>query len=597
MNRKRPTGLWTALAGVGALLAVGILELVLWVLSGFGPLILLALLQLLGAGINLCLLLPAGRQRELPEKRELPAGKLRFLRQWLQSLHRLGYRLLNLWNQKHRAVMGFGTLVVLFVANLLFWPRALNTPDSQGLQWIWPVVLVVLFVVSLAAEKWLQHAKANANARWAAIIGNARSLLLLGRIAQLLTAAAMVMTLTGLYDPQLILRIALAVLFAYETVMLLLSLSIRILRKELDTNPVLALSPRGVDGKGLLHYLEENTGITMRSLWSIRLIRKVLPAAALFVVLLTWLSTGLVQVESHQEGAVYRLGTLQEETLKPGLHLTLPWPFDKVETHDTTTVRKVTIGYEPNGTTSDNTWTDGHSSNEYRLLLGGGNEIVCINLTVEYRINDLNAYLRSSANVHSLISASSYEIVTARTISTDLDALLSTDRTKFSETFQQELVGRLEHYHCGVEITEVVLESIHPPVEVAPIYQRVISAEIQAEQLLLEAQRDASLTLTAAHQQALTETSYATTRQHHQLATANGTVAEFLASLGAYNTYPSAYTYYKYNTTATQAYKKGVVIIVGEDIDTSRLVIGDLSRPVPEDPYFIEHEVEEEYYQ
>ena len=47
----------------------------------------------------------------------------------------------------------------------------------------------------------------------------------------------------------------------------------------------------------------------------------------------------------------------------------------------------------------------------------------------------------------------------------------------------------------------------------------------------------------------------------------------------------------------TQAYQKGVMIVVGDGVDSGRLVIGDLSRPVLEDPYYLEDEVEEEYYQ
>ena len=152
---------------------------------------------------------------------------------------------------------------------------------------------------------------------------------------------------------------------------------LRLIRKELGSEPSLPMSVKAVGSSGVLSYLEENTGITMRSLWSIRLVRQLIPSVLLFVVLLTWLATGIVQVEAHQEGALYRLGKLQDKTLKPGLHLTLPWPFDRVETVDTQSLRRVVVGYIPNGA-EDNTWTDGHGTEEYRLLLGGGNELVSI---------------------------------------------------------------------------------------------------------------------------------------------------------------------------------------------------------------------------
>ena len=81
----------------------------------------------------------------------------------------------------------------------------------------------------------------------------------------------------------------------------------------------------------VLSFLENNTGITMRGLWSMRLIKQIVPYTIISVAALFWVSTGIVQVEANQEAVVYRLGVLQEETLKPGLHFTLPAPFDKVE--------------------------------------------------------------------------------------------------------------------------------------------------------------------------------------------------------------------------------------------------------------------------
>ena len=69
-----------------------------------------------------------------------------------------------------------------------------------------------------------------------------------------------------------------------------------------------------------------------------------------------------------------------------------------------------------------------------------------------------------------------------------------------------------------------------------------------------------------------------------------------MASVEANQTYPEAYTFYKYSTAMTEAFKKGVVIIVGEGVDSGKLVIGDLSRPVMDD-YGLEDEVEEEYYE
>lgn len=592
---KDPCALQVLGATVGLLLICAA-ELALWWLCGYMPLLLLAVLQLLGAVVELVLLIPIGRHCELTAAD--PEEKRPFFKKLLTGVANFFRKIVNFFHKHHNAVLAVLLLAAIVAANILFWPRVSAKSDAAQLQFYVPVVVAVLFAASVVLEKWCGFIPGSdgCSKRMTAIAKNLKGMLMLGRIAQVLVMLVMVLSLVGLYDAQLILSILLAVLFVYLTVMLLLSVAIRIIRKELSTEPALPLSPKAMGTAGVISYLEENTGITMRSLWSIQLIRQLLPSLVMIIVLLTWVTTGLVQIEAHQEGAVYRFGKLQPETLQPGLHLTLPWPIDKTEVYDTQSLRRVVVGYVPNGS-EDNTWTDGHSVNEFRLLLGGGNEMVSINLQVEYRISDLNKYLKNAAAAESLISASAYEIVTARTIVTDIDSLLASDRVEFSHTFKEELIRRIEHYDAGVEVTDVVLESIHPPVEVASVYQQVITAGIQAEQLLLEAQRAAVLEVASAKQQAYAEKSIAQTSYYQAIANAESAIASFMAGVEANKEYPEAFRYHKYITAMTEAYTKGVVIIVGEGVDSGSLIIGDLSRPIAEDPYYLEDEVEEEYYE
>ena len=595
MKNKENRGLWQVFGASAGLLLIGVAEIVLWLLCGYAQLLLLAVLQLLGALVALVLLLPAGKHREM--KLADPEVKQTWWKKLLRGIGNFFRKLGNFLHKRHSAILALALFVVILAGNVLFWSRVGVTGADARLQYYVPVAVAVLFALSVVLEKWCSIicTLEDCSKKAVAIARNLKDALIIGRIAQVATLIALVLKLIGLFDAGLILTIVLAAALVFYTVMLLLSAIIRIIRKELTTEPLLPMSPKAAGSANIIAYLEENTGITMRSLWSIRLVRQLLPGVLMLVVILTWLSTGLIQIESHQEAAVYRLGKLREQTLKPGLHMTLPWPFDRVEVVDTQSVRRVVVGYVPNGS-EDNTWTDGHGVEEYRLLSGGGNEMVSINLQVEYRINDLNRFLRNATAAESLLSASAYEIITARTIATDMDALLSSDRVVFSETFREELVERITCYNSGIEVTNVVLESIHPPVEVADVYQQVITAGIHAKQLILETERAAIAEVTVAQQKAYADTSIASTTYFQSVAAAKGAVQAFMASVEANQTYPEAYTFYKYSTAMTEAFKKGVVIIVGEGVDSGKLVIGDLSRPVM-DEYGLEDEVEEEYYE
>ena len=83
------------------------------------------------------------------------------------------------------------------------------------------------------------------------------------------------------------------------------------------------------------------------------------------------------------------------DVLEPGLHFTLPYPLDKTEICNTKTIHKITIGYK-SVENVDNVWTKDHGDSEYKLLLGSGNELVSLNLRIEYRISDLKKYLQNA---------------------------------------------------------------------------------------------------------------------------------------------------------------------------------------------------------
>lgn len=570
-------------------------------LTGYQSLLLTGLIALLPAFINLALLLPVAKPLAVQEA-PAPAPEEAQPQKQTRVRRRKG-KLRAFWVKRRSVVLAVLMLIGGMAMSLLFWKRLPIQPGESTLNYLYPVVLVALFVVAIVLETWCKHAgrqeeDAQQPNRYAgALLKNLRSALALSRIALLLTAAAMMLKLLNIYDAQQILKILLAVLFAYETVFLLLSLAVRLIRHEMDTAPEFLVSVPGMGGSDLniLSYLEENTGITMRSLWSMQVVKRVLPVAAMVVLLLLWASTCMVEIQAHQEGALYRVGRLQQETLTPGIHLTLPWPFDRVEIYDTKTIQRAAIGYAVTEE-KDHLWTDVHDGDEYCLLLGNGNEMISINLAIEYRISDLYSYLRSSAHPEALLQAAAYEIVTERTISTDLETMLAADRAAFSQTFRQELAERMDAGHLGIEVVSVVMENMHPPVAVAGAYQKAVSAEIMAEQILLMAQREANARLTAAKNQYISDVGDAQVRQYQTVAAARSAVAEFMAGAGADSEYRDAYRYYKYMNAIKRAYSDTNLVIVGDGIDTSNIYLGNLEEANPTEPtvHVDDDEVDEE---
>ena len=211
---------------------------------------------------------------------------------------------------------------------------------------------------------------------------------------------------------------------------------------------------------------------------------------------------------------------------------------------------------------------------EYELLLGGGEELVSINLCIEYRISDLHAYLKNCANPVAILEASAYELVADKTIVTDLDTLLSIDREQFASDFKTDLTEKIRIRQTGLEVVSVVLESIHPPLGIADIYQRLVSAEIEASTRIMNAEAAATVRVLEAETQNNSMISYATAEKLAKIAEAEAEVAEFMASVAADKDNSNAYRYYKYLDAVGNAYGNANIILVGSDVDQSRIYFG-----------------------
>jgi regulator of protease activity HflC (stomatin/prohibitin superfamily) len=208
--------------------------------------------------------------------------------------------------------------------------------------------------------------------------------------------------------------------------------------------------------------------------------------------------------------------------------------------------------------------------------MGSGDELCSINLRIEYNIVDINAYVKNAASPDKLLESKAYELVTERTISTDLDSLLSVDRSQYAEELKQELSVEMAAYNVGVQVLSVVLESIHPPVEVAAIYQQCIGAELDAQRYLYEAEGQAISKVENAKKTAYSAEEAALAAKHKAIAEARASVAEFMASVEADNVNSSAYRYYKYLDAITTAYGNAKLVIVGDGVDTSNIFFGNL---------------------
>lgn len=169
------------------------------------------------------------------------------------------------------------------------------------------VVCVVSFILYACVERWWSM-QLDTNPDAASIC----NLMVLNKIAVAALMADMVTSFTELFSVSQYVDYVILGCWFYVAAMAAVSVAVKMTRhREELVFRLYILFPvyyyGGQKGSGALTWLEQHTGISMRSLWSLKFIKMILPSCAMAVLLLVWLSTCVVQVETYQQGALYPL--------------------------------------------------------------------------------------------------------------------------------------------------------------------------------------------------------------------------------------------------------------------------------------------------
>ncbi|MCL2269961.1 MAG: SPFH domain-containing protein [Treponema sp.] len=311
----------------------------------------------------------------------------------------------------------------------------------------------------------------------------------------------------------------------------------------------------------VLYSEEAKSVFSIKSLWTIRYSLHILPALALLLGLIVYIATTVYVVQPHQQAAVYRFGKLSGGSIKgPGLKCKLPWPVDSVQIYDVNRVSYIQIGYQE--TTSRNfLWNLAHEGGEYSLLLGNGNEVAAVNIKLLYKITDLYSYITVSAAPQEILSAAAYNAIMRRTVNTTLDTFLSVDRNFMSSSLTQELSALCGSKNLGIDVIQVIIESIHPPVDVADVYQKVVTASVDKNTVITNAQAAAEKRVIYAEQQSLTLINRAKAEQHRRMGNAHREMAVYYAALEAFKVNPQSFRLTKYLDTYEKIIKEHKVYV------------------------------------
>ena len=175
-------------------------------------------------------------------------------------------------------------------------------------------------------------------------------------------------------------------------------------------------------------------------------------------------------VGPDEEGVVRRFGKWVR-TESSGLHFKFPYPIEKVDLPKVTQVQQISVG---------------RILKEAKMLTGDEN-ILLVEVRVQYKIKDAAQYLFNVRNVEELIKDATESALRQTIGSHPIDDPLTEKKAEIMDEIQLLLQQMLDDYKCGIDIRQVQLQDVNPPQEVDFAFKDVQSAKEEKEQLINEA--------------------------------------------------------------------------------------------------------------
>ncbi|QDT65212.1 SPFH domain-containing protein [Calycomorphotria hydatis] len=331
---------------------------------------------------------------------------------------------------------------------------------------------------------------------------------------------------------------------APETELVLVAPTYSVLRDVFlsTTNPVGAL----------FDIAEEKYGLSLRSSWTIRFFRRSVLPITIGCLLVVWGSTCFVVIEPQQAGVRERFGYAEKVKLEPGLHGKLPWPCGVIRRFPAQVVQTMQIGFSETTDDADVSrdhnrallWTKPHEQ-EFSLVLGSETELIAINAIVYFQIaNDQDRFLNyvySTSNPEAALEAFAYRVLMEETRTATMAELLTKSRQEFSRRVQERLQLYSRANNLGLDVIDVALINLHPPVQVAGNYLDVINAELDSATTVTTAEGDSDQAVLVAETESHSLEAVAEVEAARRVANAGRESAEFIAIGNAFAAAPQTY--------------------------------------------------------
>ena len=212
----------------------------------------------------------------------------------------------------------------------------------------------------------------------------------------------------------------------------------------------------------------------------------------LIIIAVIWGATGFYTVGPDQQAVLRTFGKFTATTTG-GLHWHYPGPVGKRDVVAVTTARRMELGFR----SGSDGFTVAQSITNESLMITGDENIVDVQAVVQYRISDLQSFLfevddpgdadrgvpagqPDGRTLRDMAETALRQVVGARNI----DDVLTTEKEQVQTDVLVKMRQLADGYKTGIDVLQVLLQNVNPPLEVQSAFEDVVRAREDRERLI-----------------------------------------------------------------------------------------------------------------
>ncbi|MDD3417489.1 MAG: FtsH protease activity modulator HflK [Lachnospiraceae bacterium] len=269
--------------------------------------------------------------------------------------------------------------------------------------------------------------------------------------------------------------------------------------------------------------------------------------AGIFSVLtIAYLLSGIYLVNWDERGIVRRFGKVETQEVQPGIHYRLPYPIDQVTLVKKDNVQKVETGQQE--------------------LLTGDTNLLNVNMSVHYTVDDTIKYALNMNNLDALISVGATTSIRQIVGRETIDYLLTEGKSEVEKLAKDALQEIMDKNNTGVRIVGAQLIEVSPPESVLSSFQDLASARQDKAIYINEATAYKNTIIPQANADAYKEIAEAEAYKNEKIKTAEGDAVLFSEKQTAYSATKGVTEFRMYMEMMDKVLPNVQKILLGADV-------------------------------